>query len=291
MNSTFQLDDMVIHQIVERQASSTHALDYLPGLTPEILAENRSWLAPHALDTEDKLVMCFQSYIVQTPYHTVLVDSCIGNDKDRPNRQDWHMKTDDTYMQGLAAIGIALDEIDFVLCTHLHADHVGWNTRLLDGRWVPTFPNARYIFAAREYAYWLEQHGKAAVPPMVDSVLPVVAAGRADLVSASHVLNDHIRLMATPGHTPDHFAIRLGRGKDHAVMAGDLIHSPLQARYPELSMWADFDAEQAKRTRRQFLETYCDTETLCCTAHFPSPSSGHVIRWDDGFRFRSRSRS
>jgi glyoxylase-like metal-dependent hydrolase (beta-lactamase superfamily II) len=288
MNSTFALDDVVIHRIVEQQAASTRALDYLPELTAEILDENRPWLAPHALDAEDKLVMCFQSYLVRTPHHTILVDSCIGNHKDRPMRQDWHMRTGDTYMRGLAAIGVAVDEVDFVMCTHLHADHVGWNTRLEDGRWIPTFPKARYLFAAGEYAYWLEQHMKAPLPAMADSVLPIVAAARADLVSASHVLNDHVRLMPTPGHTPDHFSIRLGRGRDHAVMAGDLIHSPLQARYPELSMWADFDAEQAKRTRRQFLETFCDTDTLCCTAHFPSPSGGYVTRWGNGFRFRPR---
>ncbi len=189
-------------------------------------------------------------------------------------------------MRGLASAGLSVDDIDFVMCTHLHADHVGWNTRLVNGRWVPTFPNARYLFSAREYGYWMEQHGKTAIAAMTDSVLPVIAAGRADLVSASHVLNDHIRLMPTPGHTPDHFAVRLGLGRDYAVMAGDLIHSPLQARYPELSMWADFDAEEAAHTRHHFLEMYCDSDTLCCTAHFPTPSGGYITRWDNGFRFQ-----
>jgi glyoxylase-like metal-dependent hydrolase (beta-lactamase superfamily II) len=119
---------------------------------------------------------------------------------------------------------------------------------------------------------------------MVDSVLPIVAANRADLITNEHALDDHVRLLPTPGHTPDHFAVRLGRGHDAAVLAGDLIHSPVQARYPEISMVADFDPTQAATTRRDFLERYCDTPTLCCTAHFPSPSAGHIKRWGTGFR-------
>jgi glyoxylase-like metal-dependent hydrolase (beta-lactamase superfamily II) len=115
-------------------------------------------------------------------------------------------------------------------------------------------------------------------------VLPIVEAKKADLVSSEHALDDHVRLMPTPGHTPDHFAVCLGRRGDAAVLTGDLIHSPLQARYPELVMRVDYDPEQASATRRRFLERYCDTSTVCCTMHFPSPSVGHIKRWDDGFR-------
>jgi glyoxylase-like metal-dependent hydrolase (beta-lactamase superfamily II) len=150
---------------------------------------------------------------------------------------------------------------------------------------VPTFPNARYVFAERELAYWTAQNEKEPIGPMIDSVLPIVAAQRADIVKSDHVLNEHVRLLPTPGHTPDHFAVGLGKGRDAAVVTGDLIHSPLQARYPELWMRADTDPKQGSATRRRFLESYCDTDTLICTAHFPSPSCGHVKRWDDGFRF------
>ena len=114
----------------------------------------------------DVLILCFQSYVVKTPHHTILVDSCIGNDKPRPLRPKWNMKTDDTYMRALAAAGISVGDIDFVMCTHLHVDHVGWNTRLENGRWVPTFPNARYVFAKNEFDYWTEQHAKTPVPPV-----------------------------------------------------------------------------------------------------------------------------
>lgn len=287
MNSTVQIGDITIHRIVEQQQAFSAALDFLPALTAECLAENRPWLAPRALDEANRLVLCFQTYVIQTPHHTVLVDSCIGNDKDRPSRPAWHHKTDDAFIGGLAAVGLSVEDIDVVMCTHLHADHVGWNTRLHDGRWVPTFPRARYLFSARELEYWTAQHAQTPIAAIEDSVLPIVAANRAELVSSDHALDDHIRLLPTPGHTPDHFAVQLGRTHDAAVLTGDLIHSPLQARYPELVMWADTDRAQAAHTRRSFLEHYCDTATLCCTAHFPSPSAGFIKRWGDGFRCES----
>jgi glyoxylase-like metal-dependent hydrolase (beta-lactamase superfamily II) len=236
-----------------------------------------------ALDAEDVLILCFQSYVVKTPYHTILIDSCIGNDKPRPLRPKWNMKTDETYMRALASAGFSVEDIDFVMCTHLHVDHVGWNTRLEAGRWVPTFPNARYVFAKTEFDYWAEQNTKTPVPPIVDSVLPVVEAGQAEIVRNDYEIGDHLRILPTPGHTPGHVAFALGRGRDDAVFSGDLMHSPLQTRHPELSVKFDVDQEEAATTRRNFLERYCDSETLCCTAHFPSPSSGKIRRRGAGF--------
>ena len=193
------------------------------------------------------------------------------------------MKTDNTYIGGLKAAGFSVEDIDFVMCTHLHPDHVGWNTRLQNGRWVPTFPNARYVFGKTEFEHWTTQNAKAAVPQFVDSVLPVVEAKRADIVGNDLAVGDHARILPTPGHTPGHVAFAFGKGKDDAVFSGDLIHSPLQAVYPDLSLKFDVDPAQAARTRRGFLERYCDTDTLCCTAHFPSPSAGKIRRKGDGF--------
>src|SRR6201990_22500 len=235
MANTFRAGNMTVHRIVEMECGFTPALEFLPELKPEVLAENRSWLAPSALDAQDNLVLCFQSYIVQTGRHTILVDSCIGNDKDREARPLWHKKKDDVWMKGLGALGLSVNDIDIVMCTHLHVDHVGWNTRLENGRWVPTFPKARYVFGKTEFDYWTEQNAKTEVPPFVDSVLPVVEAKKADVVSNDFVLGDHGRILPTPGHTPGHVAFTLGRKKDDAVFAGDLIHTPLQLRYPEFS--------------------------------------------------------
>jgi glyoxylase-like metal-dependent hydrolase (beta-lactamase superfamily II) len=278
------LGDLVIHRIIEQETTFLPALDMLPALTPDILAENRQWMRDaRALDAEDVLILCFQSYIVKTPHHTILIDSCIGNDKPRPTRPNWNMKTDDTYMRALASTGFLVDDIDFVMCTHLHPDHVGWNTRLEGGRWVPTFPNARYIFGKSEFDHWTAQNAMAAVPAFVDSVLPVVDAGRADIVRGDYEIGDHLRILPTPGHTPGHVAFTFGRGKDDAVFSGDLIHSPLQTRHPELSIKFDADQAQAAVTRRNFLERYCDTDTVCCTAHFPSPSAGKIRRLRNAF--------
>jgi glyoxylase-like metal-dependent hydrolase (beta-lactamase superfamily II) len=171
-----------------------------------------------------------------------------------------------------------------VLCTHLHVDHIGWNTRLENGRWVPTFPRARYIFSKKELDFWLDEAKKTDLPQIDDSVVPIVEAKMCDVVTSDHSLNDLITLIPTPGHTIDHYAVTLGRGGKDAVFTGDLIHTPLQALHPELTMRVDYDPAQGAASRRRFLETYCDTSTLCCFAHFPSPSKGYVKRWGNGFK-------
>ena len=279
MSLKFAAGDLTIHRVIEQETSFLPALEMFPDLTGERLAENRSWLKQaKGLDDDDTLILCFQSYIVRTPHHTILIDTCIGNDKPRPTRPKWDMKTDNTYIGGLKAAGFSVEDIDFVMCTHLHPDHVGWNTRLQNGRWVPTFPNARYVFGRTEFEHWTAQNAKAAVPQFVDSVLPVVEAKRADIVERDLAVGDHARILPTPGHV----AFAFGKGKDDAVFSGDLIHSPLQALYPDLSLKFDVDPAQAARTRRGFLERYCDTDTLCCTAHFPSPSAGKIRRKGDG---------
>ncbi|MDA8051114.1 MAG: MBL fold metallo-hydrolase [Rhodospirillales bacterium] len=285
MQTTFALGDIALSRIVEQQQPFFDALTFFPTLTPDLLAENRSWLEPTAIEPgTGKVVLAVQSYLVRTPHHTILVDSCVGNDKPRPERPFWHMLKGDAFMRNLAAAGVAPADIDIVMCTHLHVDHVGWNTQLENGRWVPTFPNARYLFSERELAHWTALHAKDPIGYIADSVLPILDAKQADLVRSNYALDDHVRLLPTPGHTPDHFAVTLGRGRDVAALTGDLIHSPLQARYPELSMRADFDPAQSAVTRRSFLERYCDTETLCCTVHFPGPSTGRITRWGEGFR-------
>lgn len=286
MTTTFQIGDMTIHRIVEQEMPVFDPLTFFPTCTPNILAENRAWLEPNAIDpATGQLTLCFQSYIVRTPHHTILVDSCIGNDKNRPTRPAWHQKTDSVFLDGLRAAGIGVEDIDYVMCTHLHVDHVGWNTRLENGVWVPTFPNARYVFSELELAYWTEQNAKEPIGPIIDSVLPIVAANRADLVASNFALNDHVRLSPTPGHTPDHFAVELGKtATPAAVLCGDLMHSPLQMRYPDMSMRADTNPLQAAATRRCFLEHHCETQALICTAHFPSPSIGRAARWGEGYR-------
>src|SRR5260370_2167992 len=166
MSLKLTVGDLTIHRIIEQETTFLPALDMRPGLTPEVLAEDKPGMRDGgAIDADDVLILCFQSYVVKTPHHTILVDSWIGNDKPRPLRPKWNMKSDDTYMRGLATAGFAVGDIDFVMCTHLHVDHVGWNTRLKNGRWPPPFPNARYMFAKTKYSYQPNHPPNPPVPP------------------------------------------------------------------------------------------------------------------------------
>jgi glyoxylase-like metal-dependent hydrolase (beta-lactamase superfamily II) len=281
-----QLGDLQIRRVLE-MIMPFDAQAFFPDITPQQWDPHLEWLAPHGIDPKTRqLFFPMQSYVVRTARHTILVDSCVGNHKERPNRPQWHLKSDDTYMRALAAQGLRVEDIDFVMCTHLHTDHIGWNTRLENGRWVPTFPNARYVFSEKELAAWRDVgHEKFSRTPYEDSVLPIVEAGRADLVRNDFALDDEVWLEPTPGHTPDHVAVNLKSGDAHAVMCGDLMHSPVQCLHPEWVPWPDWDAALASSTRRAFMERYCETDTLICTAHFPLPSAGRIVRSGDAFRF------
>jgi glyoxylase-like metal-dependent hydrolase (beta-lactamase superfamily II) len=288
VSAGIELSGVTIQQVIEQEGAFFDALDFFPSLTREQLEANRSWLQPRYIDpATDKIILCVQSFIIRTAGHTILVDTCVGNHKPRPARPFWDMLASDRYLRGLAAAGVGVDDVDYVMCTHLHVDHVGWNTRLESGRWVPTFPNARYLFAERELAYWTERQKEDPTghPWITDSVLPIVATGRAELVRSDHELDELVRLVPSPGHTIDHFSVLVGRPGHDALITGDMIHSPLQACYPELGMRSDYSSPLAGATRRRLLGDFCDTATLMCASHFAAPSLGRFTAWDDGFRF------
>ena len=283
----FVSGDVTVNRVIEQEAPFFDAFEFFPTLTPEILDENRAWLQPTYFDATNRLILCIQSYLVRTPRHAILIDTCVGNHKRRPRRPFWDMMTSDRYEATLAATGLAVGDIDYVMCTHLHVDHVGWNTRLADGRWIPTFPRAMYLFATRELDYWTsrQRDDPEGCPWITDSVLPIVEAKRADLVTSDHELDDLVRLIPTPGHTIDHYSVQVGKPGSDAIITGDMIHTPLQARYPELGMFADYDTPQAARTRRDLFGRICGTPTLLCTAHFPSPSTGRIVCRGNAFDF------
>ncbi len=288
MTTPFAVGDTTVHRIVEWEGPIFDPHFFFPNLSKETLDEHRSWLEPTFIDpATGKLILNIQSYLLRTPHHNILVDTCVGNHKPRPARPFWNMMQHDRYERGLAAAGVSVDDIDFVMCTHLHVDHVGWNTRLENGRWVPTFPNARYLFSGRELQHWTERSAQDAnaCPWIADSVLPIVAARRCDEITSDHVLNDLVRLIPTPGHSIDHFSVHLGKPGADALFTGDMIHSPLQAMIPEMSMMADYDQELAGKTRRAILERFCEEPTLICTAHFPKHPVGHFHRCGTAFSF------
>ena len=287
MPTPIALKDLTIHPVVEQQGSFFDALGFFPALTKELLDENRSWLQPHYVDEADKLVLCIQSFVIKTPHHNILVDSCVGNHKPRPTRPFWNMMNSDRFETALKAAGLTFDDIDYVMCTHLHGDHVGWNTRLDSGRWVPTFPKARYIMAEREFEHWTqrEKENPASVPWITDSVLPIVAAKRVELVKSDFAFNEQVQFIPTPGHTIDHFSVLVGRPGADALITGDMIHSPLQGKYPDMGMMADHDSPQAGQTRRQVFDRFSEAPTLLCMSHFPMPSTYRVHRAGSGYKF------
>lgn len=285
---TLAIGDIRIDRVVESELPIFEPEFLFPDATREALAAERHWLEPNFVDpATGKLIMSFHTYVVRTPRHTILVDTCVGNDKHRPARDFWH-HLNNPYLKDLARLGLQPEDIDFVMCTHLHVDHVGWNTRLVDGRWVPTFPNARYIFAREEYAFWQDQHSKGEDVnhgSFDDSVLPIVEHGQAVMVESDHAMEDRIWLAPAPGHTPGNIVINIEAGNDSAVLCGDTIHHAAQMTYPEWSSRFCEDAALSRRTRTGLIERLADTPTYLLAAHFPTPVAGRIVRHGSAFRF------
>jgi glyoxylase-like metal-dependent hydrolase (beta-lactamase superfamily II) len=269
---------------VVETAGPTRATWLFPGTTAEALDRHRDWLAPHFLDAESRLLQSVHTFVVRTPDLTVLVDTCIGNDKDRGGRRPFHMLRTG-FLDTLKAAGVAPDAVDVVICTHLHVDHVGWNTRLENGRWVPTFPRARYLFARREWEHWTAESEEGTQRIMGDSVAPVLDAGLAELVDMDHRVTDEIGLEPTPGHTPGHVSVRLASGGADAVITGDLMHHPVQIAEPTWQTTFDTDPDAARDTRRAFCARYGDRPVTVLGTHFHHPTAGRIVKHGDTWRF------
>ncbi len=269
--------------VVER-AGPTRPTWLLPDATPEAVECHREWLAPHFLDDQGRFLQSIHSFVLQAPGLTALVDTCVGNDKDRGGRAPFHMMRT-TFLEDLRAAGVPPESVDVVICTHLHVDHVGWNTRLDNGRWMPTFPRARHLFARREWEHWSSERDEDTRRLLADSVQPVLDAGLADLVEVDHRISSELWLEPTPGHTPGHVSVRLRSGDGEAVITGDLMHCPVQVAEPEWGSHFDSDVEQARKTRRAFCERYADTGVAVLGTHFHHPTAGRIVRHGQTWRF------
>jgi glyoxylase-like metal-dependent hydrolase (beta-lactamase superfamily II) len=265
---------------------------FLPKLDRARFEAHYPWLVPTHYDpATDKLITSNHSWLIRTGRHTILLDSCAGNHKERPWLPRFH-HLDVPFLGRLRAAGAAPEDIDIVLCTHLHADHVGWNTQLVDGRWVPTFPNARYLFSRIENEHWdssvgdrrQQNPGRAGVYD--DSVLPVVQAGQVDLLDGAHEIDDQLLVEPSPGHTPGHVVLKLNDGGENAIFCGDTLHHPIQVYEPDWSTRFCEDPLQAAVTRRRVLEHCVEQRALLFPTHFAAP---HVAAVEpDGDRFRPR---
>lgn len=272
------------------------ALDYIPDASEAAVRELRWPWENGWVDADDQIPWSNQSLLVQDGDTTVLIDTCVGNNK--PRALDFNrLETD--FMERLVAAGGAPEDVDFVLCTHLHIDHVGWNTTLVDGAWVPTFPDSTYFFVEKEYEHWRDfaadpnaesvyvddfardnVDGKAVY---ADSVAPVVDAGLVKFVSAGDEILPGIRLVASPGHTPGHVCVEIESAGAKAVITGDSMHSPLQISYPEWSAVLDTDMEGSAESRKRMIQRWADEEFLVIGTHFGGKTAGYVIR--EGERF------
>jgi glyoxylase-like metal-dependent hydrolase (beta-lactamase superfamily II) len=278
-----QIGDIQISRIMEMETPFMDPLKMFPDATAAHIDQHRHWMEPWALCPQTgKVIIAIQTYVIRTRHHTILVDTCLGCNKTNPFFPEWHQRSDRSWYNTLLAQGLRPENVDYVFCTHLHSDHCGWNTQLVDGRWVPTFPNATYIISGKE----LQHVAAANTPAYQESVLPIIETGQVKSVANDFTLDDQVWLEPTPGHTPGHFAVHLQSGQHRAVLCGDLIHSPLQCHYPRWRYWIDSDPQQAIATRLRFLEEQSEARRLVLTAHFPGESVGYVERQQDAFQFR-----
>ena len=276
----WKIGNVKITKVVELETVG-HTRFILPLAGREEILE-LPWLIPHFATDEGRLKMSIHSLVVETPTRRILVDTGLGNDKQGRTVPTWNDRHG-PFLDDLTAAGFAPDSIDSVLCTHLHVDHVGWNTRLDGGRWVPTFVKARYLFAETEYAYWRDhstEPDKAAI--FADSVAPIVEAGKADLVAGDARICEEITLIPTPGHSPGHVSLHVRSAGEEGLLTGDVAHHPCQMAHLDWSSTADSDPKQSAQTRRELFSRFADREVLVIGGHF---DAGHIRRDGDAFKF------
>ena len=280
--STWRIGDVTITKVIDMEATGgTRFL--LPQATPDLIRPI-DWLRPHFADENGRLRMSIHSFLIQTPTHRVIVDTCLGNDKQGRDISHWNNRQT-AFLDDIAAAGFARESIDTVLCTHLHVDHVGWNTMLVDGKWVPAFPRAAYLFGRVEHEHWANFKEREAQSIVIaDSVTPILDAGLARLVEYDHKIGAEIGLLPTVGHTPGHVSVMIESRGEKALITGDFVHHPCQIAHPEWSTLADSDPEQGIATRRAMFGRLADSPVLVIGTHFAGATAGRIVR--DGETWR-----
>jgi glyoxylase-like metal-dependent hydrolase (beta-lactamase superfamily II) len=283
-----KIGNIEIGRILDSSLLGFTAQKWFPDFDRDRVRAHEHWLCPLHYDPEcGRIPMPVPSWLLRIGKFNVLIDTCLGNDKNRNEFPEMHMLTN-RYLERLAGLGLAPGDIDYVLCTHLHVDHVGWNTYLRNGRWVPTFPNASYVISRREYEAAKKEAADPGAPAFVrntfeDSIYPVVESGKACLVDDVHELLDCLTLRSAPGHSPGHVRIELASQGALAVFAGDILHSPLQIPFWQWSSIVCWNQAMAADARRELLEFCCSENALLIPGHFEAPHVGRIRR--DGTTF------
>lgn len=262
----------------------------LPGHDLDSLRHEAALLSPDHVDFDaGTLCISLHSFLLRVNGLTILIDSCVGEHKPRPRRADWHERWNTGYLDRLARAGVRPPEVDVVMCTHLHADHVGWNTRLENGTWVPTFPNARYVMGRDELSHWTAEEaahpGQHNHDAFADSVLPVIAAGLVDPVDDGFALAHGLNITPLRGHSPGQIGLALNGGAaGHALFCGDALHSPVHVFRPDWSTAFCHDPAQAAATRRTLLAKAAAEEILLLPAHLRNASGMRITTEGSGYR-------
>ncbi len=278
----WQIGKVRVTKLVELEATGGSRF-LLPQATPEE-AKKIDWLVPDFADENGRLKLSIHALVVDAPGRRILVDTCLGNDKQGRRIPHWNDRKG-SFLADMAAAGFPVDSIDTVLCTHLHTDHVGWNTMLVDGRWVPTFPKARYLFGRREYEHWSTQTThEQQLAVFADSVKPIADAGLVRLVESDAQICPEIRLMPTAGHTPGHVSVVIESEGEQAFITGDIAHHPCQLAHPQWNSTADGDPPAAEATRRRVFGGLAGKPVLVIGTHFAGRTAGRVVADGEGFR-------
>ena len=233
------------------------------------------WLYPHFVTDDDStLNLSVHALLVDAPGMRLVVDTCIGND--RPREITGGEALHGPFLEHLAEAGWSREGVDAVICTHLHADHVGWNTMLDGGKWVPTFPRARYLIGRREYEWMVTVDDEEQQAMLGDSFKPIFDAGLVELVEQDHVISPEIRLTPSTGHTPGHVSVLIDSDGQRAAITGDIVHHPSQIAHADWTL-ADHDAKAAIDTRARLFAEWADQPVLVIGTHFAAPTAGHVV--------------
>jgi len=285
-NLAWQVGDVTITRVVEMALpvpySPKHS--FLKDATPEAL-EAMPWLKPHFVTADGALMLSIHALCIAAPGIKLVVDTCIGNDKPRAMLRRTALQT--PFLQSLADAGFGRNEVDAVVCTHLHVDHVGWNTMREDGEWVPTFPRARYLIGRTEYEHFKDGGNAETATIMADSVAPVFAAGLAQTVEMDHRISPELRLLPTPGHTPGHVSVVIESRGETAIVTGDLLHHPCQVSRPGWRNEFDGDKEAGAARRRTQVAQWADKPYLIIGTHFAAPTAGRIRSDGAGYRFEA----
>lgn len=279
---TWQIGKVKITRVLELENAVTGPESGMPQATSDAICQI-PWLAPHFADADGRLLMSFHGFVVETEAHRIVVDTCIGADKERGIPELDNLAS--PFLERMEGAGFDRHSIDFVVCTHLHLDHVGWNTRLVNGMWEPTFPNARYLIGRQEFERWRDQQTDAIHSQVfLDSVQPVWEAGLIELVETDHHICDEVSLVPTCGHTEGHVSVLIRSLDEKALITGDFIHHPCQLAHPDWGHMFDDDGAEAARTRNRQFAIAADNDIFMIGSHFRTPSAGWVRRTGTAYR-------